>query len=61
MGHLRRYADIALLTPPHFYSYILGKWMNFYWKDKGDQVCHSYTLYLNDMLTKLSYTYAEEP
>ena len=28
--------------------------MNFYWKDKKDQVSHFYTPYLNVMLTKLS-------
>jgi hypothetical protein len=57
MGHLRRYADITRLNPPRFYSYIPGKWMNFYWKDEKDQVSHFYTPYLNDMLTKLSQLY----
>ena len=57
MGHLRRYAVITILIPPQFYSYIPGKWMNFYWKDKKDQVSHIYTLYLNVMLTKLSQLY----
>jgi hypothetical protein len=57
MGHLRRYADVTLLNPPRFYSYISGKWMNFYWRDKKDQVSHFYTLYLNIMLTKISQLY----
>jgi hypothetical protein len=58
MDHLRRYADITLLNPPRFYPYIPGKWINFYWKDKKDQVSHFYTPYLNVMLTKLSQLYA---
>jgi hypothetical protein len=32
--------------------------MNFYWKDKKDQVSHRCTPYLNLMLTKLSQLYA---
>ena len=35
-----------------------GKWMNFYWKDKKDQVSHLRTPYLYLMLTKLSQLYA---
>jgi hypothetical protein len=31
--------------------------MNFYWKDKKDQVSHFYALYLSIMLTKLSQLY----
>ena len=31
--------------------------MNFYWKDKKDQVSHFYTPYLKVMLTKLSQLY----
>jgi hypothetical protein len=31
--------------------------MNFYWKDKKDQVGHFYTPHLNVMLTKLSQLY----
>jgi hypothetical protein len=54
MGHLRRYADITVLNPPRFYSYIPGKWMNFYWKDGKDQVGHFYAPYLNIKLTELS-------
>jgi len=58
MGHLRRYGDIALLNLSRFYSYILpGKWMNFYWKDKKDQVSHVYTPHYNVVLTKLSQLY----
>ena len=54
MDHLRRYADTTLLNPPRFYSYISGKWMNFYWKGGEDQVSHFYTPSINVVLTKLS-------
>jgi hypothetical protein len=61
MGHLRRYADITLLNSPWFYSYIPGKWMNFYWKDKKDQVSHFYSTVFERHANKaLSYTYAAE-
>jgi hypothetical protein len=32
--------------------------MNFYWKDKKDQVSHRFTLYMNFIPTKLSQLYA---
>jgi Protein of unknown function (DUF3684) len=58
MGHLWRYADVTLTSPSRYYFYIPGQWMNFYWKDKKDQVSHHCTPYLNLMLTKLSQLYA---
>ena len=58
MGHLGRYADITLKNPLRFYSYIPGKWMNFYWKDKKDQVGHLCPPHLYLTPTKPSQLYA---
>ncbi len=58
MGHLGRYANITLTNSPRSYFYILGKWMNFYWNDKKDQVSHLRTAYLNLIPTKLCQLYA---
>ena len=58
MGHLRRYADITLKNPLRFYSYIPGEWMNFYWKDKKDQVSEICTPHPYLTPTKLSQLYA---
>jgi hypothetical protein len=46
VGHVRRYADITLTNPLQFYSHLLGQWMNFYWKDKKDQVGRICKLYV---------------
>ena len=57
MGHFRRCADVTVLNLPRFYSHISGKWMNFYWKDKKDQVSLFYTPYLDVLLTKIPQLY----
>ena len=51
MGHVRRYARIILMNRPRVHPSIPGQWMNFYWKDRKDQVCYICTRYLNAMLT----------
>src|SRR6266852_4831805 len=55
MGHVRRYAGIVLTNPPRFNSFIPGQWMNFYWKDRKDQVSHACTRYLNLVPTFLPH------
>jgi hypothetical protein len=57
MCQLRRYADITLRNLPRFYSYISGKWMNFYWKGEKDQVSRVCTPYLNLMPITLPKLY----
>ena len=58
MGHFRRYADAAFTNVPQFLSRPLGQWMNFYWKDRKDQVGRLRNLHSNLMLTKLSQLFA---
>jgi len=58
MGHLGRYANTTLTNSTRFYSYIPGQWMNFYWKDRKDQVSYLHTPYPNLMPTKSSQLYA---
>jgi hypothetical protein len=58
MGHVRRYADIILMHPPRFYSFIPGQWMNFYWKGKKNKVSYICTSHLDLVPTILPQLYA---
>ena len=49
---------LLFLNPLRFYSHIAEKWMNFYWKEKKNQVSHLCVLYLYLVPTKLSQLYA---